>query len=335
MVRREKNPIRGESPPPPRRDRTGHLSDAEDSVVLRKKSLRRQRQDMVYRRDLDVDDQSNDEIGGHWEDYPMGSIDYGSVNPGRWSTCGGPQGGRGAASHGMNDLMDDMDLRPRGTGGRKPDFRERIWDDMESDILEDVTGSVDKSDPNVWHLAALQRRRALILEVMASEEEDHQDKEPSGRIDRRLSVVEEEIAKIASALRQRSEMPRRMKDSMDMLDKSPRRSRAGGRLHIDSTLGIRDLPKLRESRAYMLESLTHCGRGEDRKMLEANLNLITEDIARLNYEEGKCDRIRRGREGSTLRGKLDDSEGDSDLQPSRHRPGHQHPPTAHGRHFGR
>ena len=75
-----------------------------------------------------------------------------------------------------------------------------------------------------------------------------------------------------------------------------RQARAGGRGidHEPGSLNISDLPMLRESRAWMAEILKNSGSRKERLMLDGSLNMLREDIARLEYGQREIGNVLHG-----------------------------------------
>ncbi|CAD6576952.1 MAG: hypothetical protein ASARMPREDX12_008063 [Alectoria sarmentosa] len=205
---------------------------------------------------------SMDNIGGHWDDHPVrGFGEDGS----RRSTRGGPHGRRGAGSRDMTDLMDEMDLheRQRRAGGRD---------------LSHIDAMLDEEDRHERQRRAGGRDRSHI-DAMLDEVELHEREHRAGGRDR--SHIDA---------------------MLDDMESDPHQGRAGGRVHghEGSHLTMQDLPRLKETRAYMMEGIKNARSGEERRTLQLKFNMMAKDIARLEYERRESGTMPRGMGGPVV-----------------------------------
>ncbi|CAF9921609.1 MAG: hypothetical protein ALECFALPRED_001839 [Alectoria fallacina] len=86
---------------------------------------------------------------------------------------------------------------------------------------------------------------------------------------------------------------------LDDMESDPRQGGAGGGAHDyeRSHLTVRDLPMLKERRAYMMEGMKNARNGEERRTLQVKFNMMTEDIARHEYERRESGKMPRGMGG--------------------------------------
>ena len=306
MDRRRPRP-QGE-PPGRHGDGSNQLSDAEDSVILRKQNLRR-------RSDRERDDEFMDNVGS-WGPDPARDLMY----YGQRSTRGGPQGRRGAVSYDRNDFMDDMDsFGPRGgcAGNKMARHMDAILAEMESTEREARTGARDIDDHFntliMDDLPTLRGSRAYMMETLKT----LRSGEERRRLRDNLDMVTEDIARLEVEQRESGSKPRRMGASMQSMDSNPRGGRAGGQSM--SYLDKPDLATLRQSHVETKESLRRLsknGTGKQRRNLEQGLLMIEEDIARIEYQHRESNKMARGIGAQTRRrGQEDYSDEESDFQP--------------------
>ncbi|KAL9134988.1 MAG: hypothetical protein Q9175_003821 [Cornicularia normoerica] len=313
MDRREPR-YRG-GPPGKHGDGTNRLSDAEDSVIERKKSLNRQRWGKMARLDRDSNDEDN--VRGLWEEYPTRESDDEGMNSGRRSTRGGPGGRRGVGSHDMDDLMEDMDLNQRGE-------------------------SYDDSDLIISDLPILRERRAYIMETLKHAENAVQRR----NLKDNLEMIKEDIARLEYGQRGSGKMPRGMGAPSGSMDSNSRQSRAGGRgpretrgdFHDDSRMpfDISELSQLKkdhDSEMKKMKRFADSGDVHSLRMAEANLDRMSENIDYLQRQSAK---LSRGIGAPTRRQDREDySDYKSEYQPRGSRRGHQGSATGRGGNYGR
>lgn len=306
MDRRRPRPRGG--PPGRHGDGSNHLSDAEDSVILRKQSLRR-------RSDREFDDEFMDNVGS-WGPDPARDLMY----YGQRSTRGGPQGRRGAVSCDRNDPMDDMDsFGPRGgcAGNKMARHMDAMLAEMAITEREGRAGGRDIDDHfnalSMNDLPTLRESRAYMMETLKT----LRSGEERRRLRDNFDMITEDIARLESEQRETGSKPRGMGGSMHRMDSNPRGGRAGGQSM--SYLEKSDLATLKQSHAETKESLRRLskdGTGKQRRILEQGLRMIEEDIARIEYQHRESNKMPRGTGAPTRRwGQEDYSDEESDFQP--------------------
>ncbi len=276
-------------------DGTNRLSDTEDSVVTRKRSLRGRRQEED---DQEEDDQEDGDSGGYWEPHPAyddhDDDHNGRMNPGRHSRRGGPQDRRGAGSHDM----DDMSLPPRGSGCGK------------GNGAPDTDWSWESFD-----LPTLRKIRAHEAEKLRMLHQDRANKDNLGYtyltaiLSGNISLLDEDIADLEGGQSESGNMPRGMRPPPHMMDPSPRQSRAGDRGSfetrgelLDDTLDSTEILALkwqRDSLKKRLLAIDDSGlpRGDRLDLagfLNKHLDGTTRAIAMLELEQRQGGKTPRG-----------------------------------------
>ncbi len=283
-------------------DGTNRLSDTEDSVVTRKRSLRgrRQEKDDQEEDDQEEDDQEEDDqeeddqeygdSGGYWEPHPAyddhDDDDNDRMNPGRRSTRGGPQDRRGAGSHDM----DDMSLPPRGPGCGKgngtPDT-DWSWESFDLPTLRKIRAH------NAEELRMLHQDRA--------NHDDIGDTFRRATLDYSIKCLDVEIADLEEEQSESGNMIRGMRLPTHMMVPNPRQNRAGGRGSFETrgellddtpdTIEILALKWQRDSLKKRLialddpKGISQEGRLQVARLLNRNLDDTTQAIARLELEQ--------------------------------------------------
>ncbi|CAF9942283.1 hypothetical protein IMSHALPRED_003452 [Imshaugia aleurites] len=285
-------------------NRTNRLSDAEDSVIVRKRSLGRLRQGKVNR---DFDDESAadtmDDAGGRWEDRLTRDGDDDDMKPARRPLRGGPPGRRGATSRDMDGLIGDMDLSPpQGrAGGRRPNFM-----DNTSDSVDMYSRGGRRGDPRITYthddrfdLQALQDQHAAISnelrDLIYNDNPRHEKRLEEVRYKKKC--LEEDIARIKYVEAESSKTPRRTGRQMNNMDSNPRQSRAGGKKPRDTSgeklddgrnqLEFSDLMPLYQHRSDLISQHVRTVMSGDyrvAKAIEVEIEDATKAIDKLNRE---------------------------------------------------
>ena len=339
-------PRYGGEPPERHGDGRNRLSEAEDSVIMRKNSLRRQSQGTMM--DSDSESESaRDNVGGHWEKHPDnlmrrpyddeddGEEEAENINFVRRSTPGGFQGRRGAESHGLNDLVGDMDLNAlRGRAGyRGPNTPEATLDDLR-EYDDELNGF------SVKDLRSLREGRASMMESVK------RPKNHEGRsiLEDNLNRIAEHIARLKYIQYESGKTPHGIGAPAARIDSPSRRAPAapGGVCPFANL----DLANLEKRRAETEEQLRATKKYEDKEMfirtedrlgdrLESRLEMLDDEIARVKAEQRKAD-AHSGQEPVFQRRRPQSySDEESDFQPRGSR--HDYPESAAGRSgkFGR
>ena len=313
--------------------------------------------------DRDIEDDSMEDLGGHWEDHPVRNPGEEGMGPSRNPTRGGPQGRRGAGPRDMTDLMDDMELGPRGggrrAGGRKASHMDDLSDGVESDSYGGHAGGrhldFERNAVSIRDLPMLKESRAFMMEKMRSLGRGGSVEERR-MLQENFDMITEDIAGLEEEQREGGKMPRGMGGPMDGRGSNPRQTRTGGRgtqdirheqheghKHVFSDHGHRhvlsELPALKDERAGRMKELKECAKTGDEimcEMMEHDIEVVTGIIDRLESEKRQGGKVPRGTGAPTRRGEQGDySDDESEYQPRGSRRGQPESAARRGRHSGR